>query len=212
MLINFKNALVLAPHTDDGEYGCGGSISRFVREGKEIYYAAFSVCEQSVPYGLSEDVLEKELMNALDILGILPANRLIFRFPVRQFPQYRQDILEELIKIKSHLNPDLVFIPSPSDIHQDHQTLAFEGIRAFKNTTILGYEIPWNNLTFETSSFIKIYEQDLKKKVEALMCYKSQNFRHYANEPFFRSLAVSRGTQIGMPLAEVFQVVRFIIN
>src|SRR5699024_12177975 len=33
--------LVLAPHTDDGELGCGGSIARFIREGHEVHYVAF---------------------------------------------------------------------------------------------------------------------------------------------------------------------------
>ena len=37
-----NRVLVLAPHTDDGELGCGGTISRMVEEGREVYYAAFS--------------------------------------------------------------------------------------------------------------------------------------------------------------------------
>ena len=44
-----NNILVLAPHTDDGELGCGGTISKFVKEGKNIYYVAFSTAEESVP-------------------------------------------------------------------------------------------------------------------------------------------------------------------
>ena len=38
--------LVLAPHTDDGEFGCGGSIARFASEGNEVHYVAFSAAER----------------------------------------------------------------------------------------------------------------------------------------------------------------------
>jgi LmbE family N-acetylglucosaminyl deacetylase len=204
--------LVLAPHTDDGEFGCGASIARFIREGHEVFYAAFSVCEQSVPYGLSEDILESELRAATTVLG-MPADRLfVFRYAVRHFPTHRQEILEDMIQIKRDLNPDLVFLPSPDDIHQDHSTIAQEGTRAFKMTSILGYEIPWNNLTFATTSFIFVEEADLDKKVEALMCYKSQSFRHYASEDFLRGLARARGTQIGAKYAEAFHAVRWILK
>lgn len=44
--MNFKKALILAPHTDDGEFGCGGSIVRLLEEKSEIFYAAFSTAEK----------------------------------------------------------------------------------------------------------------------------------------------------------------------
>jgi len=204
--------LVLAPHTDDGEFGCGASIARFIREGHEVFYAAFSVCEQSVPYGLSRDVLETELKAAMDVLRV-PADRVFtFRYAVRHFPTHRQEILENMIKLKSAINPELVFLPSSNDIHQDHSTISEEGTRAFKMTSILGYEIPWNNLTFQTTSFIFVEDRDIDRKVEALMCYKSQTFRHYASEEFLRGLARARGTQIGARYAEAFQVIRWILK
>lgn len=48
MLSHKKRVLVLAPHTDDGEFGCGGTITKLINEGHEVYYAAFSACQQSV--------------------------------------------------------------------------------------------------------------------------------------------------------------------
>lgn len=41
MLSAFKNVLVLAPHTDDGELGAGGTINRLIEEGSKVTYAAF---------------------------------------------------------------------------------------------------------------------------------------------------------------------------
>ena len=47
-------------------------------------------------------------------------------------------------------------IPSESDVHQDHQTIYNESIRAFKFSSILGYEMPWNNRFFK-KKFLKLY-------------------------------------------------------
>lgn len=207
----FNRVLILAPHTDDGEFGCGGTIARFLQEGKEVYYIAFSTSEKSVPKGLPRDILKQEVREATGELGIPPKNLKLYDYAVRDFPACRQEILEDLIVIKKEINPDLVFLPSLNDLHQDHLTIANEGLRAFKNISILGYEIPWNNLTFRTSSFIALQESHLMKKVNALKKYRSQSFRHYANEQFVRSLALTRGTQIGVPLAESFDVIRLFL-
>ena len=102
-------------------------------------------------------------------------------------------------------------MPSVNDIHQDHHTVAQEGIRAFKFSSILAYEVPWNNLTFHTSSFCILEERHINKKVEALNEYKSQAHRPYANEEFIRSLARTRGVQINAKYAECFDVVRWIL-
>ena len=62
--------LVLAPHTDDGEFGCGGSIAKHIQSGDEVYYIAFSSCEESVSEGMPKDILVKELYKATSVLGI----------------------------------------------------------------------------------------------------------------------------------------------
>ncbi len=54
-------------------------------------------------------------------------------------------------------------MPSLHDIHQDHATIAQEGLRAFKNSTILGYELIWNNLTFNTTSFVKLEKNHIER-------------------------------------------------
>ena len=151
---DFDNILVLGPHTDDGEFGCGGSIARFVEEGRNLYYATFSCAEESVPEGLPKDILLTEVKNASSVLGIKKDNLLIYRYQVRKFAHYRQEILQDLVNLNNEIKPDLVLMPSNFDLHQDHYTIAMEGLRAFKFTSILGYEMPWNNITFTTTSFI----------------------------------------------------------
>lgn len=208
----FNKILILAPHTDDGELGCGGSIAKFIEEKKIVYYAAFSIAEESVPEGFPKNALEEEVKKATETLGIPSSNLLIYKFPVRKFQSVRQDILEELVKIATDINPDLIFMPSPNDMHQDHQTLAAEGLRAFKRKTILGYELPWNNITFNTTSFITLKERFVEKKIKALECYETQKLRGYLTPEFVRSLAIARGTQIQQKYAESFEVIRFIVD
>ena len=116
--------------------------------------------------------------------------------------------MEELIKLRNELKPDLVFLPMLNDIHQDHCTISEEGIRAFKKSTVLAYEVPWNNLFLENNLFIELTEEQLQKKIDALKAYKSQYFRSYANEEFIRSLAIVRGVQGRSKYAETFNIIR----
>ena len=184
--IKNKQILILAPHTDDGEFGCGGTINKLVENNCNVFYAAFSACQQSVSKEFPPDILIQEVKSATSKLGIKKENLILYDFDVRTFNYRRQEILEEIIKLKKKLSPDIVFMPSVNDIHQDHYTIAFEGIRAFKFSSVICYEMPWNNFTFNTSCFMPLDETHLKAKIDALSEYKSQQHRPYANEEFIR--------------------------
>lgn len=207
-----KKIFILAPHTDDGELGCGGSISRMIEEGAVVYYVAFSTADQSVPSNFPSNQLEIEVRKATQKLGILPGNLFIFNYEVRKLNYVRQEILESLIKLRKDIDPDIIFIPSTRDIHQDHSTVAHEAVRAFKTKTLYGYELIWNNIDFKTNAFIVLQERHVLKKIEALQEYKTQAGKDYLNPDFIRSLAVVRGTQIGKPFAEAFELIRTIIE
>ena len=208
---NIETILILAPHTDDGELGCGGGIARFIEEGKNVFYAAFSTAEKSVDPKLPNNILEIEVKAATKKLGIKRENLFIYRNEVRKLNYIRQEILEELIKLKKKIDPDIIFMPSINDIHQDHNTIAQEGLRAFKDKTILGYELIWNNISFNTTSFITLKERHVQAKVDALKEYKSQNSRAYMSQEFIFSLAKARGVQIGADYAECFEIMRWVI-
>ena len=212
MLSKFKNVYVLSPHTDDGELGAGGTVSRLIESGANVYYFAFSTAEKSVPKEFAKNVLKTEVINATAKLGIKKENVIIYNYEVRKLNYARQEILEDLIKHRNELKPDLVLMPSLSDIHQDHSTIAQEGLRAFKNTTILGYELIWNNLTFNTTSFVMLDKKHVQSKCNALKEYKSQGKRNYMSEDFIFSLAKTRGVQIGSQYAESFEVIRWVIK
>jgi len=145
------------------------------------------------------------------VLGIPQAALIIYNFQVRKLNYARQEILEDLIALRDTESFDLVLTPSLQDIHQDHATVAQESLRAFKKTTILGYELIWNNLSFDTKCFVKLDERHVKAKSLALKEYKSQGDRDYLSEEFIVALAKTRGVQIGCKYAECFEVIRWVL-
>ena len=130
-------------------------VAKLIEQGKEVFYVAFSACEQSVLPQFPKDILITEVKAATSTLGISEDHLILKRFDVRTFNYHRQEILDILIQLREEIKPDTVLIPSLNDIHQDHKTIAEEALRAFKFINVLSYELPWNNLVenFGTQSY-----------------------------------------------------------
>jgi LmbE family N-acetylglucosaminyl deacetylase len=207
-----QTILLLSPHTDDGELGCGASVAKFIEQGKRVIYVAFSACEQSVLPQFPKDILIQEVQQATAELGIKAEDLILKRFEVRTFNYHRQEILDILIQLRETYQPDTVLIPSLNDIHQDHKTIAEEALRAFKFVNIFSYELPWNNLNFQTCACEVVYEAHVQAKVNALKKYQSQAHRPYANEEFLRAQLRMRGVQVARHYAEVFEAVRLVMD
>ncbi|PIR50148.1 LmbE family protein [Candidatus Peregrinibacteria bacterium CG10_big_fil_rev_8_21_14_0_10_54_7] len=205
-----EKILFISPHTDDAELGCGGTMAKMAREGNDVYIAAFSKCEKSVPEGFAKDVLVKEMKEAAKALGIKGGNVMIFGYEVREFPEKRQEILEELFALNRKIRPVKVFVPCSSDLHQDHHTIYGEARRAFRESSIYGYEQPWNCLEFWGNAVMAISKEDLEKKVSAIACYKSQEFRNYSKGEVFESLARIRGLRANTEYAEAFEAIQIV--
>lgn len=205
-----KKVLVLAPHTDDAELGCGGTLARFHEEGIEIYVAAFSTARASVPEGSDPDILRKEFIASMDILGVSEDRYFIYEYEVRKLSYFRQEVLEEMVRLRNDIQPNLVLLPSGNDVHQDHQVVFNEGLRAFKECSIWGYELPWNHVDFSTQAFVTLSQQHMDKKWEMMSVYESQLIkkRNYFTRDFIEGLARVRGVQVKEDFAESFEVVR----
>jgi LmbE family N-acetylglucosaminyl deacetylase len=211
MMFDRKRILFLGPHTDDIEFGCGATIAKLQVGKNEIICHAFSPAEKSVPDDLPKDINVSHMFHSLKMLGVATANISVGNYPVREFPYFRQQILEDMVCMQRELKPDIVFIPSSFDTHQDHQIVSQEGFRAYKKTILIGYEIPWNNLSFRTEAFSIVNSEQVEKKIEALQCYISQLGRSYVTPEFIRSLARTRGGQVGTEFAEAFEIIRWIM-
>lgn len=197
-MLNAKNVLILAPHTDDAELGAGGLISRLADAGAYVTEIIFT----------GTDGGKMEAVFAAEVMGI--NNVRFWDMPIRRLGEHRQDILDGLIELRGQY--DLVIMPSLRDTHQDHQAVAQEGWRAFKNTNLLGYEEPWNDMHYDAQLFVSLSERDLFNKMEAVYQYSSQRHKEYCDPEYIRSLARVRGVQAGVEYAESFNIVRQIIR
>jgi N-acetylglucosamine malate deacetylase 1 len=208
-LFHGARALFLAPHTDDVELGCGATLARCVEQAETVDVVVFSSCSDSLPSGSNPDRLKAEFFKAMEQYNIPPERIHVYDYKVRRLNYSRQDVLEDLVHLRSKIRPNIVFTPSGGDVHQDHQVVHNESLRAFKAVTMLGYELPWNHFHFESRVFVSLTTEQLALKLRALQSYESQQEknRNYFDEDFIKGLARVRGIQQGVPYAEAFELI-----
>lgn len=197
--------LAISPHTDDVELGCGGSLARLSFEQHTTKVLALGTGN---PLG---GATSKEFESAVRTLGV--RSWYLHNFDCRVYNERRQDILQLMVLENRQKEPDIVFVPSTASVHQDHEVVTAEALRAFKTSCILGYELPWGDRKQAHFPFyITLGAGDLIKKCEAVACYKSQAKRGYTSEDFLYSLATVRGIQTGKgKFAEAFEVLRWVL-
>jgi LmbE family N-acetylglucosaminyl deacetylase len=199
----FRTVLVLSPHTDDGELGAGGTIARLVESGSAVSYFAFSAPRK---------ILRKECEESLEVLGVNKFQ--IFDFKARYFHDARQEILEILYDYNQKNEPHLVFTPSTNDLHQDHQTITNEALRAFKSSSILGYELPWNLIVTRENAFVSLEKRHVEAKINSCLKYQSQiqQRRAYFDKDYLRSILRSTGLKIRTQYAEAFEAIKLVLK
>jgi LmbE family N-acetylglucosaminyl deacetylase len=205
-----RRVLVLSAHTDDAELACGGTIARLLDHGAQVSVAAFSTAQESLPAGSPLDRLRGEFLRSMGMLGIEGERAIVYSYPVRRLSLHRQEVLEELVRLKRRLQPEVVLVNASSDVHQDHQVLHAESVRAFKDVTLWGYELPWNHITFSANAFVELEREHVDRKWAALQTYESQIElqRTYFCREFIYGLARVRGEQVKAEYAEAFEVIR----
>jgi LmbE family N-acetylglucosaminyl deacetylase len=204
--------LVVSTHTDDAIVIAGGTILRILEANGQVFYAGLSIASESLLEGFAKDAVETETKLATKMLGIDAEKVRIERFPVRRFQEHRQKILDTLIDLRNGIKPDIVFVPSTTDTHQDHEVVNRESLRAFKNCcSIYGYDFPWTELhQMKLNLFYQLEERHIRKKMEAIKCLRSQIAKKtpYLTEEYIRGLAIERGVRIGAKYAEAFEIIR----
>ena len=209
MFNNLKRILIIAPHADDAELGCGGTIARLIGEKKELFLATFSVAEKN---GNQDEVRKEEQLKSAKILGIRDKNLILYKYPIRRFSDYSHEIRDVLFILNKKIRPDVVFLPARNDVHQDHEVIFKEGLRVFKHNTFLCYEFPWNNYKFFGQFFVELRGRDISKKIQALRSYKSQGEKVFMDSDIILNYSKLRGVQAGLPFAEAFEIVRIKYN
>jgi LmbE family N-acetylglucosaminyl deacetylase len=144
------------------------------------------------------------------VLGV-PENRVVLgQFETRRFPQARQEILEYLIQINRSFKPEIVFVHTKADIHQDHGTLTEESLRAFRGTSVLGFDVIRSSYGFFPNFLVEVSEKDVQTKIEALAQYTTYQNRYYFNADITRSTLIRNGAICERPYAEGFDILRIV--
>jgi LmbE family N-acetylglucosaminyl deacetylase len=217
--------LVVAPHPDDELLGCGGTLLRRVAEGGTVAWLLMTAITEE--NGWSAERIEErasEIDQVRQGLQISPGHLYALNFPTANLDRFPMTTLVASIsQVFANYKPDEVFLPHPSDAHSDHR-VTFEAAAActkwFRYSSVkrvITYETlsetefginPVKNM-FQPNLFVNVSEY-LEAKLSLLGVYQSELGKH----PFPRSLeavrALSflRGSQMGVPAAEAFQVLR----
>ena len=201
-----KKILVIAPHLDDIELGLGGTLHKISNEpSNEIQYIGLSL-----PPMVDKRIFMNEFWESNKNFKIPKNNYHLYDYNPRNLFDDRMEILQLFYDMKISFNPDIVFIPNSKDVHQSHQVVHQEALRAFKYTSILGYELPWNYMTFDMDIFITLSKENILHKTKAINAFETQKKRMFFSNNIMHDLANVRGKQIAREYAECFEVIRLI--
>ncbi|MCQ3939365.1 MAG: hypothetical protein DPW18_20320 [Chloroflexi bacterium] len=200
-----KRVLFLGAHPDDIEIGCGALIHHIVNK-TDILCVTLSDNQKNPEL----KNVKAEHLRSMKVLGV-PEERVVFGpFTTRIFHDSRQDILEYFLKLRREFKPDLIFTHSRQDVHQDHNTMTDEALRAFRGITVLGFDVVRSSYGFFPHFIVEVSEEDVNKKIEALAQYETYRDRYYFNSELTRSIMVRHGAIGEVPFAEGFDILRIV--
>jgi LmbE family N-acetylglucosaminyl deacetylase len=200
-----ETLLFIGAHPDDIELGCGALISD-IKDQTRIICVTLSDNQ--------ENPLHKNLVpehNAsMAILGVKPEYTILHNFITRRLKEARQEILEVMIDLKKRYHPEVVFVHTARDIHQDHQTVTEEALRAFRGTTLLGFDVLRSSYGFFPDFLVEVSEAGVQTKIRALQAYHTYADKYYFDENIIHATAIRHGALAERPYAEGFDILRIV--
>jgi LmbE family N-acetylglucosaminyl deacetylase len=205
MIFYGKRVLFLGAHPDDIELGCGALIHSIAGR-SEVFCVTLSDNQENAE--LRNVVAEQ--YRSLAILGVPRERARYGPFRTRVFPQARQEILEYFLKLRQELQPEIIFVHSGHDVHQDHLAMTDEALRAYRGITLLGFDVVRSSYGFFPHFLVEVSEADVNAKIEALAQYETYRDRYYFNRDLTRSIMVRHGALAERPFAEGFDILRIV--
>ena len=200
-----KRALFIGAHPDDIELGCGALIAHIVNQ-SEVLCVTLSD-NQKNPQLTN---LPAEHYRSMAALGVPEKSVVLGQFETRRFPEFRQEILEYMIQLNKTFMPEIVFVHTKADIHQDHGTITEEALRAFRGTSVLGYDVLRSSYGFFPNFLVEVTERDVECKIAALGEYKTYASKYYFDSQIQRATMIRHGALAERPFAEGFDILRVV--
>jgi len=199
-----KRILALAPHPDDIEIGCGGTLAVYAGQGAEIHLFVATDGNQ----GGDGATRKAEQEAAANILGIHAVHWGGFEDTKLPAEDTLIHVLEDKVQA---IKPDMVLVNHYEDTHQDHRTLARAAHSATRYvSSVLAYETPTSGY-FTPTVFMDIHAT-LDDKLKALNAHASQLERTNIQGLNIVEIALAtarfRGVQGKISCAEAFVPIR----
>jgi LmbE family N-acetylglucosaminyl deacetylase len=205
MLFHGKKVCFIGAHPDDIELGCGAFISNI--QGKTDILCVTLSDNQQNP--LLTHLVE-EHFRSMNILGVPRDHIKLGSFATRRFPELRQEILEHLYQLNHEYQPDIVITHTRSDIHQDHQQTTEEVLRAFRGTTVLGFDALRSSYGFFPHFLVEVRPEDVENKILSLAEYSTYHDKYYFDTSVLRATLIRQGALAEVPYAEGFDILRIV--
>ena len=200
-----RSVLFLGAHPDDIELGCGALIAHIVNQ---TDLRCVTLSDNQKNPSLSH--LVEEHRDSMRMLGVPQENVILGPFETRRFPHLRQEILEYMIDLNRKYRPEIVFVHTKADIHQDHATITEEALRAFRGITVLGFDVIRSSYGFFPNFLVEVNQDDVECKIKALARYTTYADRYYFKEDITRATLIRNGAICERPYAEGFDILRVI--
>ena len=205
MIFYGRKVLFIGAHPDDIELGCGAFIAN-IAGSTEVLCVTLSDNQKNPAL---QSVVE-EHYRSMAVLGVPRDHDRVEAFETRRFPHVRQEILEYLFQLNRQFRPEIVFVHTKADIHQDHNVVTEEALRAFRGTTLLGFDALRSSYGFFPHFLVEVTERDMERKVQALMEYNTYGEKYYFDPSVLRATLIRHGALAERPFAEGFDILRIV--
>ncbi len=200
-----KTILAIGPHPDDIELGCFGTLARFADEGNGINFLILTKGEGGTIEG-------DRISEAKESAALIKANLYIENLPDRQLSEGLETIIV-IEKYVEKIKPDVVFITSGNDTHQDHRATfnaGLVGCRLVKE--LYAYETPSTSRNFFPNYFVDITNY-IDLKLKAVKIHSSQGGKGYMADRAVKGLAEYRAFDIFLNdrTVEGFELIKLVI-
>jgi LmbE family N-acetylglucosaminyl deacetylase len=204
---NRKKIVCVGAHPDDPESGCGGTLAMLSNLGHSVTIIYLTTGEAGIPGKSHEEaaaIRKQEAINACKILGAKP----VFAGQIDGATIADNATLQQLNKLITCEQPDIVFTHWPIDTHKDHQVASILTLQCWvanpAKFELYFFEVCNGEQTmgFYPTDRVNITGTQAIKR-NAVFCHTSQdptgiyNCGHAIMEAF-------RGREIGVNAAEGF--------
>ncbi len=98
-----------------------------------------------------------------------------------------------MISLNNEYHPDIVFVHTKADIHQDHATVTEEAFVLLEGRRVLGFDVIRSSYGFFPNFLVEVDEDDVKKKISALAAYHTYDSKYYFDSEVTRATLLRHG-------------------